>query len=276
MKRYTRSFSQLQSYSRCSESYRLERLIRPRLAKRPASWLFAGTVFQETIDNWEISGRTTDMRAEFTERYIAAVAAAKEEQPDLSLWMKPPRSTVEKDIENRMKAGLDKWIPHYVEYAEDAEWEIWRTPFNEPAFEVELEYTFDNDVTVKLAIDRVLWWPKQGIISLEDIKSGSRQKSNQQLLLYLHVFSEVFKDELEGPVEYARFFYSKDGTVSDWVKAPENNGETLRDLYGALDRGIQNKVFIPNPGDHCGLCPVLPWCRSEGWLREDQPLKGDN
>lgn len=273
-KKYTRSYSQLSSYAQCSEAYRLERIARPRPPKRPASWLIGGTAFQAAVDNWEISGRTSDIRKDFVDLYIAGIEELKQEQPDFDLWLKPPRTkTVEADIENRMKAGLKTWIPHYEAYAETAEWEIWQTPFNEPAFEIQLDWTFDNGTTVKLAIDRVSWWPKQRILSLEDIKTGNRQKSNAQLLLYLYVFSKVFGDELEGPVEYARFWYSKDGVASEWCKAPADNGQRLAEVYGTLDRGIENRVFIPNPGDHCGLCAVRPWCRSEGWLKEGEPLK---
>lgn len=273
-RKYTRSFSQLSTYSRCSEQFRLERLVRPRLPKRPASWLIAGTCFQSAVDNWEISGRTSDPFKDFTDLYIAGIEELKIEQPDWGMWMKPPRTkTVEADIENRMKAGLEKWIPNYLRYAEEAEWEIWRTPFNDPAFEVELEWTFDNGVTVKLAIDRVLYWPEAGIISLEDLKSGNRIESGAQLHLYLYVFSKVFADELEGPVKYARFWYAKDGGVSEWYTPLKDAERKLTDFYGALDRGIQNKVFIPNPGDHCGLCPVKEYCREKGWL---DPDKRDN
>lgn len=271
-RKYNRSVSQLKSYSRCPEAYRLERMVRPRLPRRPASWHAGGTAFQAAADEWETTGRRYDLAEMVREGYWREIDRLKEEQPDQKLWMKPPRSTIEKDIENRLKSALEKWVPNYLRYAEEAEWEIWTTPFNEPALEVECTYEFPSGVSVLLGIDRILYWPSTNICTVEDIKTGNREKDQRQLGLYIFVANKLFGDELPAPIEHARYWYAKDGGVSDWESSKRWTEEYLDAEYAALDRGIANRVFIANPGDQCGICSVEPWCRLNGWLKENESL----
>lgn len=272
-RRYSRSVSQLKNYSRCPEAFRLERIVRPRLPARPASWFVGGTAFQSAADDWEKSGRTSDFPGDFTRYYLAGIDELKERQPDLKMWLKPPRSTVEKDIENRMKAGLEKWIPNYLRYAETGDWEIWTTPLGDLALEVEFTHEFPNGVVINGGIDRMLWWPKEEMVTIEDIKTGNREKDFRQLGLYGFVANYIFGDDLSRPIDDLRYFYAKDGEVSPWEGMSRWTEDYLSTEYGALDTGISNGVFIANPGDHCDMCGVQPWCRLKGYLQEGEALR---
>lgn len=273
VRRYNRSVSQLKSYSRCGEQFRLERMLRPRLPKRPASWLAGGIAFQSAADDWEKTERRYDLAGMVEEYYWREIDKLKTEQPDLSLWMKPPRSTVEKDIQNRLKRAQESWVPNYLRYAEEAEWEIWHDPFGELALEVECTYELPSGVSVLLGIDRILYWPTTGKCTVEDIKTGNREESFRQIGLYIFVANKLFADDLPAPIEHARYWYAKDGAVSEWETRDRWTDEYLDAEYSSLDRGIQNRVFLSNPGDHCGLCPVQPWCRLKGYLAEHEDLK---
>lgn len=272
-RKYSRSVSQLKSYSRCSEAFRLERMVRPRLPRRPASWLAGGTAFQDAADDWEKTERRYDLAEMVKEYYWREIDKLKEEQPDLSYWIKPPRSTVEKDIENRLNSAVEKWVPNYLRYAEEGEWEIWRDPFGDLALEVGCTWEFPGGVTINLGIDRILYWPEKDICTIEDIKTGNREKDCRQLGLYGFVANKIFADDLPRPIEHMRYWYAKDGAVGDWESTNRWTEAYLDAEYSALNRGIQNKVFVANPGDQCGICGVEPWCRLNGWLQENELLK---
>lgn len=273
-RKYNRSVSQLKTYSKCAEQFRLQRMVRPRLPSRPASWLAGGTAFQAAADDWEKTERRYDLAEMVREYYWQAIDKLKEEQPDLSYWMKPPRSKVEKDIENRLESAITKWVPNYLRYAEEATWEIWNDPFGDMALEVECTWEFPSGVSVLLGIDRILYWPETGICTIEDIKTGNREESFRQIGLYIFVANKLFADDLPAPIEHARYWYAKDGAVSEWESATRWTEEYLDAEYSALDRGIQNKVFIASPSnDNCGLCGVQPWCRLKGYLAENEDLK---
>jgi len=269
-KRYTRSFSQLKSYSRCPEAFRLERMVRPRLPSRPASWLVGGTSFQTAVDDWERAGRSygeQKIAEEFERIYRERIEELRQRQPDMGMWLKPPRTkTVESDIENRLNRGLTSWIPNYVQYAIEAEWEIWEDPFGDLALEVEFEWEFPNGVVVRGGIDRLLWWPKQQVVTIEDLKTGNRENDYRQPGLYGFVANRLFADDLPQPIEELRYWYAKDGVPSEWESISRYTEEYLTAEYGALDRGVEARVFVANPGDHCTLCGVQPYCRLKGHL----------
>ncbi|MFC6021534.1 PD-(D/E)XK nuclease family protein [Plantactinospora solaniradicis] len=273
-RRYTRSVSQLKGYSRCGEAFRLERMVRPRLPARPASWLIGGTAFQTAVDAWEIAGRSygeEKIKDDFSEHYWAGIAELKERQPDLDQWIKPPRTkTVDTDIANRLNRGLTSWIPNYLQYAEREDWEIWTDPFGDLAIEVEFEWTFGNGVTIKGSIDRMLWWPRSEKVSIEDIKTGNRETDYRQPGLYGFVANRLFVEDLPNPISHARYWYAKDGVCSDWEPIDRYTEEYLAGEYGALDRGIEHRVFVANPGDHCDLCGVRPYCRLKGFKTEGE------
>lgn len=271
-RKYSRSVSQLKKYSRCGEQYRLERMVRPRLPSRPASWLAGGIAFQSAADEWEIEGRNFDLAERVEMHYWDQIDRLKQEQPDLELWIKPPRSTVENDIKNRLKSAKTTWVENYLRYAE-LDWEIWKTPFNEPALEVEFTYTFPNGVTVNGGIDRMVWWPKEDLLVIEDIKTGNREKDFRQLGLYGFVANKLFADDILRPIDNLRYWYAKDGGASEWENTWRWTEDYLAAEYGALDTGIQNKVFVANPGDHCGLCGVKEYCRLMGYLKEGEELR---
>jgi putative RecB family exonuclease len=275
-RRYTRSLSQLKQYSKCSEAFRLQRMVRPRLPSRPASWLAGGLAFHDATEEYErarFEGETwvpTQLGTRFTELYDWHIDSLKQEQPDLDLWLKPPRSTVEKDITNRLKSGVEKWIPNYLEYTKQP-WKIFELPDGSPALEVQFEIKL-GEVKVTGSIDRVLEW-EDGACSVEDLKTGNREERFDQLGLYAYVLNSLREDFfLDSDIDQGRYFYAKDGQWSDWKPMARYTEKYLTDIYTALDRGIQNRVFLPNPGD-CEICAVRPWCRELGWLGEGESYK---
>lgn len=259
-RRFFRSASQLKGYSTCSERYRLQRMVKPKLPQRPASWLAMGTAFHTTFYEWEMSDRQIDASAYFDAEYDADIERLKESQPDLRFWMKPPRtSSIETDIKNRKAAGL-KQVENYVSDALAGDWEVWSLPDGPPAVEVGFEVDLGR-VTVIGYIDIVKYIPSTGLVMPSDLKTGNRETSFHQVGLYSYAVSKLF----DVPISQGEFFYCKDrvGVIEKTTRYTE---EYLTEIYESLDTGISNGVFIPNPTSACGLCGVLDYCREKGTL----------
>lgn len=252
-----RSVSQINTYLGCSEAYRLKYVDKPDTPPMPAAWLAQGTAYHETIQAWEESGRSPllDLASTFMVSYDAQIEKMKLEQPDLKLWLKAPSKKTEQDILERRERGL-KQVQGYVDFAENNEFAIKDIDEFTLAVEVPFEIAF-GDVLVKGGIDQILAHPNG--VEVRDLKTGNRESASIQLGVYKVAVEKIFK----WPVVKASFFYAKDSKVVTLAKADLDRytEEYVTELFAALDRGIQNRVFIPNPGGQCLLCPVKKNCR---------------
>lgn len=256
-----RSVSQINTYLGCSEAYRLKYVDKPPIPPMPAAWLAQGTAYHETIDIWENSGRSphVDLTWTFTNLYDTQIAQMKEMQPDLRLWLKAPKKKTEDDIAERRVRGL-KQVQDYVDYAEEnpfyfAELDEWTLGIEVP-FEVTL-----GGVLIRGGIDQIRLIgenPFDGV-HVVDLKTGNRESASIQLGTYKIAVEKIFG----WPVKKASFFYAKDSKLVglDKTDLDRYTEAYVTELYQALDRGIENKVFIPNPGGQCLLCPVKKFCR---------------
>lgn len=231
--------------------------MKPKLPQRPAAWLALGTSFHEAAAQWEISGRDLDFEGLFFDLYDRDISILKDSQPDMDMWMKPFRSKIEKDIDLRRAAGA-KMVANYIEDCEDAEWEI-AVINGAPA--VEIEFSVDlGGIEVVGFIDRILWWPEDGVYTVRDDKTGNREKRNIQLGVYTYAANALF----DLGVKQAEYWYAKDRGSSGWVATKRYTFDYLSDIYAKLDRSIEERLFIPNPGDRCDLCSVQAYCREMG------------
>lgn len=254
-----RSLSQLSKYSDCSEQYRL--LYVDKLGKfSPAAWLAQGSAFHMAVQGWEESGRSAqfDIGREYALRYDEEIESFKQREPNLKKWSHSFKTTTENDIETRRELGL-KQLQTYVDYAEDSGFVIKDIDDFTLAIEVPFEIEIGG-VTVKGAIDQILLLPDG--VEVRDLKTGNREQSHLQLGLYAYAVTKIFG----WPVKKASYFYAKDGklvtlTEKDLSRYSE---KYLSDLFTTLEKGIQNNIFIPNPGDSCLFCPVKDNCREKG------------
>lgn len=170
-RKYTRSVSQLKAVTKCGEAFAISRGFRgERPPRRPWAQTVAGKAFHEMIVEWERSGRTIDPIDTFERHWERELAEEMEAQPDLDLWMKPPGTkSPQKAIDSVHHRFLTKDIPHYIARCVEAEWEVLRLDNGELALELEFELDLDG-VVVKGYIDRIQWWPKLGMVAVEDTK----------------------------------------------------------------------------------------------------------
>lgn len=254
-----RSVSQLLKYSRCSEDYRLS-YVDKVTSWRPAAWLAQGTAFHETVQQYEESGRYPEFDFGLTYElvYDREIESFKAREPDLALWLKAPKTSTQDDIAARRIRGVEQ-LKNYVQFTVDSPFGI--KPIDD--FNLGLELPFEvmiGEVLVKGAIDQVLL-DFEGV-EVRDLKTGNRESAFIQLGVYVLVVEKIFG----WPVTKASFYYAKDNKVVTLSRKDLDRYDEgyLSELFSSLEKGIQNKIFIPNPGGHCTLCPVKDNCREMG------------
>lgn len=263
--RTRRSFSQLSEYITCSEKFRLNRLVRPRVPKRPAAWLILGIAIHEALEIAEKKGHYEDVMSD----YLVAYDRTKEEQlavqPDLSKWINPGKKSTLETIDSYRERGVGQ-VERF--------WEWYNSPDRIPdPFPIKrdeddgspwVEVPFDIDlggIRVIGFIDRV---EEDNVV---DIKSGDK-KNNKRLQLGL--YKVALKKALDLEISTGQFFMTKvDGRsqfgYTDHEDLSRYTEEYITDLFTAVERGIQNEVFFPAPSDFCGICDVAEFCREKGW-----------
>ncbi len=258
-----RSVSQLNKYRSCPEMYRLSYIDKVSNFA-PAAWLAQGTAFHEAVEAWENSGRSPglDISQTYVLSYDKQIEHMKNREPDLGKWLRAPKTKTEDDINNRRNRGIEQ-LQNYVDYAESSEFVIadideW-TLATEIPFEIQIGKTL-----IKGAIDQILSLPDG--YEVRDLKTGNREQGIIQLAIYVLAVEKIFG----WPVSKASYFYAKDGKVVT-VSRQELDRYTesyLAELFDTLEEGIQSRVFMPNPGSHCLMCPVKKFCREMGTTPE--------
>lgn len=252
-----RSVSQLKSYARCSEQYRLERIA--RIQSPPAAWTIRGTALHKAIEVWELSGRTTDIIATFYEEYDRGIAEAREGWPDISKWPRPLSWGAETTITKyREEAAASAAAYRDEALNPDCQWSIAELPDGSPAIEVQFRIMFGS-VEVIGAIDQIRYW-RNGAYSVDDIKAGKGADS----LVQLGVYKVVCNETLGIPVLFGEFWSGKNKGSTGMHDLSRFTREFLTRQFEALSDGIEREVYLPSPGDHCKMCSVAEFCREKG------------
>lgn len=272
-KTYKRSVSQLKQVMKCGEAFAISRGFRGhRPPQRPWAQTVGGIAFHRMIVDWEKSGRKVDYNTLFDQYWNEELDRFKEEQPDLSLWMKPPPiKTAEKAIDSVYKRFKARDIPNYIRRCEEADWEIYKFPNGDLA--LELDFTVDfNGVVVRGTVDRIQWWPSNKLITIEDTKTGSPddEADARQLGLYRLGIQERYGLN----VTRGRYWFTKVDRGGEWVDLRRYDWDYLAGTYLTLNEIIGQNLFLPNPGKQCKLCDVRPWCEEMGWLKPGEELDG--
>ena len=253
------SVSQVLKYARCPEEYRLS-YIEKKNPHKPAAWLAQGTAFHVAVQGWEDSGRDVafDIGRTYELTYDTEIESFKLQQPDLKVWLHAPRVTTEDDIIARRQRGAEQ-LRNYVRFSEENPFGIKAIDDYTLALEVPFEVEIGG-VLVKGAIDQILL-DFDGV-EVRDLKTGNRESANLQLGVYTHVVEKIFGWH----VTKASYYYAKDNKVVTLSRKDLDRYDEvyLSELFQSLRRGIENDVYIPNPGGHCTLCPVRDNCREMG------------
>lgn len=247
--------SRLQTYTRCQHAYYLEKVA--RAPQRQAGWFIQGTAVHSAIEAYERSFRMLDLNevlTVFTETWNREMEKALDHQPHEQMWMVGGRRTVSTDIRIRFEQGQQQVRSYLERNTADADPKTFEFVPGEPAIEMGFELDL-GEFSVVGYIDQVLEDPERGLIP-QDWKTGSRIPSSPyQLATY-----KVALEELTGEaVVCGRFWMCRtnEPVVIDLTPFTKS---VVRDWYEQLHRGVLGEVFLPNPGDACFTCSVLPSC----------------
>lgn len=257
------SFSSLSTYAQCSEMYRLEKVVRPRVPQRPALWNTLGTGIHYALEQWINSARTSDMHADFEIGYEAEWDKQVIVQPDFSLWNNPYKGSVLLAKETCRGKGHEQ-IEAFLTWLEDPEHDIF--PLIDPEegvawTEVGFQLPLGENILVRGSIDLV----EEG--QATDWKSGAAKGSKP---LQLGIYTLALKKLYGMENSTGQFFYTKVDARSKFGRSQHYDmtrytEEYVTDVFEAAQRGVDAEVFIPNPSDFCdSLCSVKSFCREKG------------
>jgi RecB family exonuclease len=208
-------------------------------------------------EEWERAFRDLtelELKEIYYESFDSEILKYKEVQPDLSKWLTMGRTRIQTDIDNRRERGWTQFQT-YQRRAMEEPWKVWELPDGSPAVEVSFNVNLGEGLIVRGYVDIVKDWGGDRL-TVNDLKTGNREKSSLQLGVYKVALNEVFGTD----VKDGSFYYAKDDTYSKTFDLSVWSEEYLREKFEAMERGIDNRVFIANVGDFCGLCPAKAQC----------------
>lgn len=266
IKSYTRSLSQLHTYSRCPEQFRLERLAKgPR---QPAAWLPQGVALHAAIEAWERSDRQMDVEdaiSIFTTEYDHGVQEMLDDWA-YGDWLPDGVKKTVTSIEDRRETG-QMHVRYFIADALAATWRPWRLPDGSPGVEIGFRLEFGT-VPVVGYIDSVMEWP-DGSLSPLDYKSKDSDQPDQ-LGLYALVLREVFEEDAttgyfwRGQLTSPKQENRRPKGLTDPIDLSRYTREYFTELFAEMDAGVRAGCFVPNSGQHCRVCPVQSACRAMG------------
>lgn len=250
-----RSVSQLTTYAQCSMRYYLARVAGHR--ELPAGWTIQGLAVHSAVESWEKSWRKMpldEVIEVFESSWEAEESAARQREPDLSLWLRGGRTTTERDLESRRETGIEQ-VRRYMEYVQDGPLEVVPLPRSgDPAVEVPFTVRIGG-VAVKGVIDQIVRDKRTGALMIRDIKTGAEPVWPLQLAVYRLAIREMYGAD----VRWGDFYLCKKGESTPPVDLDTIAPGFIGYLFKNLDRGIREGVFLPNPGS-CFTCGVKMGC----------------
>lgn len=269
-----RSHSQVGSLRRCGWAYKLARV--DGVSRRPSCPAVAGSAFHlasEFIDESihagvDLEGDTADLATEAIARssdYIKEEIAKQEGSGwPTDQWKRFGRATKEKphgeDIEWFSAVGIPNCVQAYIDWRRATpDLVLYDVPDYGPGIEIPFAVNV-GDVEVQGYVDRLWQSTETGTLYEQDLKTGRKPKTDEQLGMYRHALKQQYGVD----VQWGGYLYAlKSGKasltlpidLSHWTE------EKLYMVYGVADHLIRSGLFLPNPGEECFLCDVSHACQ---------------
>ncbi|MGW2169180.1 RecB family exonuclease [Streptomyces sp. NPDC001705] len=255
------SFSAKETLERCARSYFLKYFA--KAPKRPALWSVGGSAVHETTEFYDLLSFQHDpdlMAFELAGIWEACfqkqLDAAFAKEPNENLW---GRSKSE-PIDVWRQQGL-QFVQSYIDWRERSPWEIWTTPDDKPAIELDVSGTLPGcPVEIKGYVDRVFWDPVFKKLVVLDLKSGKRPpKSAAQFETYAALLAAKYGVSVDLGVP----FLNRRGTVGKVYDLSEVTPESVGAVYGAAWEQVQEYVRAgswPATTGDCFICDVQAAC----------------
>lgn len=262
-----RSYSQLTSWLRCGEAYRLERI--KRVPQLPAWYLVGGTALHAATEEYDRNADRITMESDLLGIWhnawaVAYSAVETSVHPDD--WRKGGRATKDKPNKEDGAWWRDVAGPQYLRAYADwrdtyPNWRIHTTPDGRPGIETEFNVVF-GDARVRAFIDRIFEvdGPHGTDLVIMDIKTGTREPDPFQLGVYAACYEKAYGTR----PRLGCYWMARKGDIT----VPENldvySTELLDNMFSNFEIAVRNDIFIPHPGDACRICSVAQYCSAVG------------
>lgn len=279
--RHSLSYSKVNQLLTCGEQFRLERI--EHLGGRPSSASIAGRIIHsatEAVDRKLFTlteanypprpdvSLLDELYEDWTNAANVAHAEAMAEYATTeyanpSTWLSYGRPTQGKphgeDLAWFVKVAIPAALEDYIEWRLQGDWDVMAMPDGSPAIEIPFTFELPSGLPLRGVIDRVLVSTKTGQPLIVDLKSGQKPKTDGQLALYRFGLEKLIPFRMFG---WGAYYYGmkRGGTFTQPIDISHWTPEMLQRVYETADTIIAQRLFVPNPGEHCWHCPVQKHC----------------
>lgn len=257
------SYSALNSWTRCGEAFRLERVVKvPTIP----SWFFVGGNAVHTATEWYDLGQAEGRDAQqlFTDALAETVAETVEKNPehaDPKTWKVGGRRS--KDWPNKENAAW--WAHHgplmvqaWIDWMAQLQWQP-ATDLTGGYVEVVAPGTIGG-APVKAFIDRMFITP-EGELVIVDLKTGSREPVSA---LQLGWYAELVEQSIGVRPSWGGYWMAREGKLGELRDLTKYTTARLdrwtRDFIKARELGL----YLPRVDTHCSTCGVAKACIAVG------------
>lgn len=256
-----RSYSQLNSYTRCPYMYYLERV--EMVWQRPAAWLPMGSAVHEAAEAWELSGRTMTLEAAvlvFENAYQRETNNYLAETPNPRFWFASGPYKGAEDIARRFKLGREhvaRYIAWYEKHPDEVPITLTAGPDTgkmlvEFPFEIEI-----GGIPVRGFIDWI-GYDSDGALIVRDNKTGTTPGGPDQLATY----ALAVQASVGAVVNRGDFFMTRTGKPTFPYQLTQVVKTELEMDYVRMDTAVKAGSFPAKPeAKKCMFCSVSASCK---------------
>jgi len=253
------SYSQITSWMKCGEAYRLEKVV--RVPSKPA-WYFAGGSAVHTATEWfdTMTAReqaVADGAELFREAFQQEIEKIRAQYPDIPMleWRASGRATKEypgKQDGNWWDNNGPAMVQGWIDFRRSTAWQL---------LEVEVEVDGQlGGVPVKAYIDRVFATP-EGELAVVDLKTGAREpESSYQLGWYADQYEQIFGQR----PSIGAYWMARKNQMTEPESLHLWTRPRLDYWVNKFDIARKNNIYLPNVGSHCRSCGVADYCPATG------------
>jgi putative RecB family exonuclease len=262
------SHSSRETLQRCAKSWFLKYMA--QAPKRPALWLAGGSAVHEVTEFYDLQqvikgGKPnpwteTTVRRLFNQIFDGHLAKAREKEPNENVWAKSAAEPIEVWRTNGVA-----FVQAYIDWRRRVPWEIWTTPDDQPAIELDVSGFLPGcEVEIKAYLDRVFWDPIFKKHHIVDLKTGKKPpKDADQFGTYAALLKVKYGIDVDSGVP----FMNRKGGLGKPYDLSEYTPEAVGDAFGKAWEQIQEYIrtgtWPATPGD-CFICDVQSSCATVG------------
>lgn len=151
-------------------------------------------------------------------------------------------------------------MQRWVDWRKAAKWQIWTTPDNRPAIELELD-THVAGRPIRAILDRIMVIPTTGHLCLVDVKSGKRTpESDLQLAVYRYCVTSTWP---EVDINYGGYWMARKGDMVT-VSLARFTEQMIVSWYDRFIKAREAGIYIPHMSSTCKACSLREFCAAYG------------